>query len=135
MRLEVDVVAFEGMSFAKQALQFVITRILIAPPGAALVNLVLLPARSHWVEVPTNGNIKDPCYYHAHAVALGVQYHDLCDGECELFVKAANPDLQYQDIVISPANIERFRELLDSLELFRAAQHELSSIRSQSAET
>jgi hypothetical protein len=114
MQIQTDEVVMESMSFREQMRQLTITTILLATNGAALVNMVLVPAGSHYVEIPMNGYITDLCFYQAHALSLGLHYHDLCDGACTN-LEEANHDEAYQDFSITPAQVEKFRKVLDAI--------------------
>ncbi len=115
MGYRTDVVVMESLSYREQMQQLSITMVLIATAGAALVNMALMPAGSHYVEIPTIGYMTDRCYYQAHALSLGIRYHDLCDGACEDFNKRHNLDAQYQDVFVTPAQVEKFRGVLDAI--------------------
>jgi hypothetical protein len=115
MGFQTDVVVMESLSYREQMQQFTITMILIATCGAGLVNMVLMPAGSHYVEIPINGYMTDRCYFQAHAMSLGIRYHDLCDGACEDVNKFHNPDALYQDVFVTPAQVEKFCGVLDAI--------------------
>jgi hypothetical protein len=115
MGYQTDVVVMESLSYREQMQQLSITMILIATTGAALVNMALMPAGSHYVEIPIIGYMTDRCYYQAHALSLGIRYHDLCDGACEDFNKRHNLDPQYQEVFVTPAQVEKFRGVLDAI--------------------
>jgi hypothetical protein len=114
MRFQTDVVVLESMSYGEQMRQFTITTILLASNGAALVNMALLLAGSHYVEIPIRGYIIDACFYHAHALSLGLYYHDLCDGPCADLVEE-NHDEAFQDITLTAAQVEKFRRVLGAI--------------------
>jgi hypothetical protein len=114
MGYRTDVVVMESLSYREQMQQLSITMVLIATTGAALVNMALMPAGSHYVEIPMNGYITDLCFYQAHALSLGLHYHDLCDGACTN-LEEANHDEAYQDFSITPAQVEKFRRVLDAI--------------------
>ena len=115
MALQTDVVVMESLSYREQLRQFTITTLLLASCGAALVNMALMPAGSHYVEIPIIGYITDRCYYQAYALSLGLRYHDLCDGACDVLNHghSSGRDALYQDVVITPAQVEKFRAVLD----------------------
>jgi hypothetical protein len=117
MRFQTDIVVLEQMSYREQMRQFTITTILLAPTGAALINMAMLPTGSHYIEIPANGYVKDECYYAAHALSLGVNYHDLCNGVCTNFAESNNLDLQYQPIYITPAHVDALRRVLGVLQV------------------
>ena len=114
MALQTDVVVMESLSFREQMRQFTITALLLASCGAALVNMALMPAGSHYVEIPIIGYITDRCYYQAYALSLGLRYHDLCDGACDVLNHghSSGRDALYQDVFITPAQVEKFRGVL-----------------------
>ena len=133
MALDVIMLIMENLPFREQVRQWVIANVVVATNGAALINLVLMPPGSFWIEIPFRYPVQhtgEPCLYQAHAAAVGVKHHALCDGECLDIATLARRhphmfdklDWLYMDNIVTTTMVATFRTLLSGILVAAARQ-------------
>jgi hypothetical protein len=122
MKIDFVVLDLEDLTYREQVRQWSMTNVVVATNGAALVNIVLMPLGSHIIEIPfrhpSGLYFVQRCFYQAHAVAIGIQFHSLCGSECldhASVVRGTNDgttDWLYQDITVTASMVEELSKVL-----------------------
>ena len=104
LSLDIAIVIMEQLTYREQIQRWSQTDVLIAPTGAALVNLVIMPPGAHWIEVPLQGDHIVGCFYRTHAEDLQIKHHALCGTHCR--------DIKLNPLCESHMMIEIYREVV-----------------------
>jgi hypothetical protein len=118
MKIDFVVLDLEDLTYREQVRQWSMTNVVVATNGAALINIVLMPLGSHLIEIPfrhpSGLYFVQRCFYQAHAVAIGIQFHSLCGSECldHASVVRGTTDWLYQDITVTASMVEELSKVL-----------------------